>query len=54
MYKVKGYVFYHNDNGEIHKYPLDGIKANSYEEVFENLKLIHMDHYMFILKKVKE
>ncbi len=53
MYEIKGFIF-HEANGEIHKYPIGGMLADSYEEVHEVMKEMKINHYMFMLKEVKK
>lgn len=53
MYMTKGFVF-QEVNGEIQKLPFGGIPAESYEEVHGLMKEMKIEHYIFILKEVKE
>lgn len=53
MYMTKGFIF-QEVNGEHQKLPFGGIPATGYEEVHEVMKEMKIEHYMFILKEVKE
>lgn len=53
MYMTKGFIF-QEVNGEIQKLPFRGIPAKDYEEVHEVMKEMKIEHYMFVLKEVKE
>lgn len=54
MYEVMGFFFKEID-GEIKKYRFgNGLFAHNYDEVHEVMKEMKIQHYMFILKEVKE
>jgi len=50
---TKGFIF-QEVNGEIQKLPFENIPAKDYEEVHEVMKEMKIEHYMFVLKEVKE
>ena len=53
MYLAKGFVF-HDIDGKIQPCPFGGIPAQNYEEVYEIMKDMKIEHYMFILVPNKE
>ena len=54
MFEVKGFIFKTTEKGT-QKLPLgDGLLAHDYEEVHETMKALGIEHYMFLLREVKE